>query len=154
MPADDSETALLVFPLSPASSHKSQDGVGTTTPLIPPPFTDKLDLLKMDERWSSQIKGNATEEAKRYCWAMFKYFVNEPHWFSSKIGHSVKLVEVNVWDVECLARASSGGAQEGEGSGRPKPARAETIFEVEVTEDMCNLFGIMHGACAAYLIDQ
>lgn len=128
--------------------------LASTTAFIPPHLSDKLDLSEMDDRWSSQIKGNATEEAKRYCWAMFKYFVNEPHWFSSKIGHSVKLVEVNVWDVEDVTTTSSALAREGEGSGRPKPARAETIFEVEVTGDMCNLFGIMHGACAAYLIDQ
>lgn len=107
----------------------------------------------MDGRWSSQIRGNVSEDAKQYCMAIFKHFVNESHWFGSKIGHSVKLVEVNVWDVED-ASSSSGSPETAEGSGRLKPARAETVFEVKVTEDMCNLFGIMHGACAAYLIDH
>ena len=82
--------------------------------------------------------------------AMFKYFVNEPHWFGSKIGHSVRLVEVNVWDAQDMPSASVSR----EGSGNPRHARAETVFEVDVTKDMCNLFGIMHGACAAYLVDQ
>ncbi|KAF7296246.1 4HBT domain-containing protein [Mycena chlorophos] len=33
------------------------------------------------------------------------------------------------------------------------PARGGRL-EIEVTEQMCNVFGTMHGACAAYLIDH
>ncbi|KAG2013113.1 hypothetical protein CC2G_010053 [Coprinopsis cinerea AmutBmut pab1-1] len=120
----------------------SRSSASNTSKFVPPHYADKLAIP--DEQLCSQIAGNASADTKRFCWSMFKYFVNEPHWFSSKIGHSVNLVEVNVWDVDG-ASAEKGG---------DKPARAETVFEVEVTEDMCNLFGIMHGACAAYLIDH
>ncbi|TFK28957.1 hypothetical protein FA15DRAFT_454849 [Coprinopsis marcescibilis] len=102
---------------------------------IPQHYSDKIPEVDI-----SNTKGNASDETKRFCWGMFKYFVNAPHWFSSRIGHSIQLVEVNVWNLD--------------GKDEDRPASAETVFEVEVTEDMCNLFGILHGACAAYLIDH
>ncbi|GLB34281.1 hypothetical protein LshimejAT787_0111650 [Lyophyllum shimeji] len=55
--------------------------------------------------------------------------------YGADIGHRVKLVEVNVL-------------------GRDKPAAyGETVFEVDMEKDMCNIFGTLHGACAAYIID-
>jgi len=38
--------------------------------------------------------------------------------------------------------------------GRGTPAAcAQTVVEIDVTRDMCNVFGSLHGGCAAYLID-
>ncbi|KAG5731349.1 hypothetical protein E4T56_gene14535, partial [Termitomyces sp. T112] len=51
------------------------------------------------------------------------------------VGQRLKLVEVNVWQRDSQA------------------ATGQTIFEIDVTKDMCNIFGTLHGGCAAYMID-
>ncbi|EAU84248.2 hypothetical protein CC1G_08178 [Coprinopsis cinerea okayama7 len=84
------------------------------------------------------MSGNACDGVKWYCWAVFRHFVGESGtWFASSIGTSVRLVEVNLWSTD----------------GNGKPTKAESVFEVVVTKEMCNPFGILHGACAGYLLD-
>lgn len=104
----------------------------------------------------SKIKGNASDDAKNYVYGIFQRLVGHEPWFNHEIGRRIELREVNIWgDVEL------------------EQAKAETIFQIELTPgappsgwpllilcvdkrctDMCNIFGIMHGGCAAYLIDQ
>ncbi|KAJ6609035.1 hypothetical protein B0H10DRAFT_1954885 [Mycena sp. CBHHK59/15] len=48
----------------------------------------------------------------------------------------VFIVEINVRNVDS-----------------PTAAAAEIVFEIEVTESMCNVFGTMHGGCAAFMVD-
>lgn len=42
------------------------------------------------------------------------------------------------------------GKGEGHSSGAPS---GETVFEIKVERDMCNIYETLHGACAAYMID-
>ncbi|KAJ3522912.1 hypothetical protein NMY22_g11680 [Coprinellus aureogranulatus] len=93
----------------------------------------------MEKSDVSKIKGNANDEAKRYVNGIFQHLVGTSPWFSHEIGGRIELKEVNIWGIP---------------SSKSEPARAQTVFEIEVTPDMCNIFGIMHGGCAAYLIDH
>lgn len=92
----------------------------------------------------SNVKGNASDETKRQVWSTFKYLLGSPGWFNHSIGDSIQCKEVNVWGPKDPSTASPS----------EEAPRAETVFEVEVTPDMCNLFGILHGGCTAYLIDH
>jgi hypothetical protein len=107
----------------------------------------------------SSIKGNAPDDAKNYVYRVFQHLVGHKPRYNHEIGNRIELKEVNIW-----------------GDAGSQSAKAETIFEIEVTPgtlspsivvnkslmlgfdnswvDMCNIFGIMHGGCAAYLIDQ
>ncbi|KAG2013115.1 hypothetical protein CC2G_010055 [Coprinopsis cinerea AmutBmut pab1-1] len=104
---------------------------------IPSIYADKL-RVPHDDPVVSRMSGNACDGVKWYCWAVFRHFVGESGtWFASSIGTSVRLVEVNLWSTD----------------GNGKPTKAESVFEVVVTKEMCNPFGILHGACAGYLLD-
>ncbi|KAJ7060700.1 hypothetical protein C8F01DRAFT_1369646 [Mycena amicta] len=56
-----------------------------------------------------------------------------PSAFARSVGQRSRPLEMNVWE---------------------NPDRAEVVLQVEVTEDMCNAFGTMHGACGAFFIDH
>ncbi|KAJ7935929.1 HotDog domain-containing protein [Mycena leptocephala] len=56
--------------------------------------------------------------------------------YNSEIGRRLKLVELNVWDNASTATAEG-----------------EVVFEFEVTRDMCNLYGLLHGGCAAFILE-
>ncbi|KAJ7739729.1 hypothetical protein B0H14DRAFT_2407665, partial [Mycena olivaceomarginata] len=45
-------------------------------------------------------------------------------------------VELNVWDHPTT-----------------QAAEGEMVFEIEITESMCNVYGTMHGGCVAFLLD-
>lgn len=84
----------------------------------------------------SHIAGNLSDDAKRRGVSAFTYFVSTADKsYGASVGQRLKPVEMNVWK---------------EGSAA---AYGETIFEITVDEDMCNVFGTLHGACAAYIID-
>ncbi|KAF8143510.1 hypothetical protein K438DRAFT_1875861 [Mycena galopus ATCC 62051] len=90
---------------------------------------------------AKQIRGNISDAEKQINANIFAYFctgngVSEFPPFSSEIAGRIKMVELNVWDD--TATMSS---------------EAEVIFETEVTQSMCNVFGTMHGGCAAFILD-
>ncbi|KAJ7321985.1 HotDog domain-containing protein [Mycena albidolilacea] len=58
--------------------------------------------------------------------------------FSSGIGERLRIVELNVWEND---------------HGRARGAEGEVVLEIEVTQSMCNVYGTMHGSCAAYMLD-
>ncbi|KAF4601676.1 hypothetical protein EYR40_004875 [Pleurotus pulmonarius] len=82
-----------------------------------------------------KIKGNLPDAQKQLAANALAYFISTGNTWGADVGQRLNLVEVNILSRE-------GGTQE-----------AQTILEIDVTEEMCNLFGIMHGACAAYLFD-
>ncbi|KAF8076894.1 hypothetical protein FPV67DRAFT_1473057 [Lyophyllum atratum] len=84
----------------------------------------------------SHIRGNVSDDEKRLALKILAHFVStREKSYGADVGQRLKMVEVNVW-------------------GRDSPgAYGETVFEVEVEKDMCNIFGTLHGACAAYMID-
>lgn len=64
----------------------------------------------------SSIKGNAPDDAKNYVYGVFQHLVGHEPRYNHEIGNRIELKEVNIWgDV---------GSQS---------AKAETIFEIEVT---------------------
>ncbi|KAH0588185.1 hypothetical protein H2248_006900 [Termitomyces sp. 'cryptogamus'] len=84
----------------------------------------------------SCVKGNVSEEEKRVALKIFSRFVStHEKSYGADVGQRLKLVEVNVWQRDSQA------------------ATGQTIFEIDVTKDMCNIFGTLHGGCAAYMID-
>jgi hypothetical protein len=85
----------------------------------------------------TNVQGNASDDAKRFTWSLFKLFLGGPEWFGGAAGAHLELVEANIWEETAS-----------------EPAKAQTVFEVEVTKDMCNIFGVLHGACAAFFVDQ
>ncbi|KAJ7190194.1 hypothetical protein GGX14DRAFT_483687 [Mycena pura] len=91
-----------------------------------------------------QIQGNLPAEEKRLNANILGFFltgrggpskVTEPFGFA--IGEKLKIVEMNVWE-----RAGGGDVD------------SQLVVEVEITADMCNVFGAMNGACYAYLLDS
>ncbi|KAJ8698870.1 hypothetical protein PTI98_005532 [Pleurotus ostreatus] len=82
-----------------------------------------------------KIKGNFSDTHKQLSANALAYFVDTGNTWGSGVGQRLNLVEIN------LSKRDAGTLE------------AQTILEIEVTEEMCNVFGIMHGACAAYLFD-
>ncbi|KAK0443911.1 uncharacterized protein EV420DRAFT_1622822 [Desarmillaria tabescens] len=86
----------------------------------------------------STIKGNISDEEKQLGANIFSYFVNSrEESYGAEVGRRLRLVEMNIW-----GRDASGTAAQG-----------QTIFEIDVEKDMCNVYGTLHGACAAYIVD-
>ncbi|KAF7318547.1 hypothetical protein HMN09_00364900 [Mycena chlorophos] len=86
--------------------------------------------------WSRDIRGNPPQADKDLIASVFAFFIQGgimPEAFGKDVGARVKMVEMNV-------------VEDGRGT--------EGFWEVEVTQDMCNAFGTMHGACAAFLVDH
>ncbi|KAJ7589106.1 hypothetical protein C8J56DRAFT_739915, partial [Mycena floridula] len=90
------------------------------------------------------ISGNLPDEEKQLAVNVFKYFVcscsNDVNSYGVGIGRRLKVVEMNVLGS-------------GRPSGRPETVQGQTVCEILVESDMCNIFGTLHGACAAYLVD-
>ncbi|KAF5388063.1 hypothetical protein D9615_000769 [Tricholomella constricta] len=84
----------------------------------------------------SHIEGNVSDEEKRLALKIFANFVStHDKSYGADVGQRLKMVAVNVW-------------------GKDSPAASgETVFEIDVERDMCNIFGTLHGACAAYMVD-
>ncbi|KAK0190366.1 hypothetical protein F5146DRAFT_1043953, partial [Armillaria mellea] len=71
----------------------------------------------------SSIEGNIPLAQKQRCAEIFAHFIGQP--------------------------ATSFGAA----IGRDLRLAMVNVCEIEVTRDMCNVYGTLHGGCAAYLID-
>ncbi|CAK5274755.1 unnamed protein product [Mycena citricolor] len=94
----------------------------------------------------AQIRGNAPASAKRVNANLLAYFtsgsgpgskIDAP--FAKAVGGQLRLAQVDVFrDV----------FEDGEN------VRCRVVVEVEVSENMCNLYGTMHGGCAAYVVDN
>ncbi|KAJ7645042.1 HotDog domain-containing protein [Mycena polygramma] len=91
---------------------------------------------------ATQIRGNISGAEKQLCANVFAFYttgsgisrISES--FGSEIAGRLRIVELNVRDD-----ASTGIAE------------SEMVTEIEVTENMCNVFSTMHGGCAAFLLD-
>ncbi|KIM36045.1 hypothetical protein M413DRAFT_78749, partial [Hebeloma cylindrosporum] len=86
---------------------------------------------------TSSIQGNASVEVKQICIELFRFFISTTgNSYGADVGQRLKLVEINIW-----------------GEGGTKAASAQTVVEITIEKDMCNVFGTLHGACAAYIVD-
>ncbi|KAJ7078231.1 hypothetical protein C8R43DRAFT_940188 [Mycena crocata] len=87
-----------------------------------------------------QIRGNCSDAEKQLNANIITFFLTGegpskvPHPFAREHGHRPRITELNVWE---------NGAH----------TESEIVLEVAVTEDMCNVFGSMHGAYGIYLLD-
>ncbi|KAF5371138.1 hypothetical protein D9758_004298 [Tetrapyrgos nigripes] len=82
------------------------------------------------------IRGNVSDQSKRLALNIFSHFIGaKEQSFGAEVGQRLKLVEMNVW------------VRNG------KASQAQTVFEITVQKDMCNIFGTLHGACATYIVD-
>ncbi|KAJ7186889.1 HotDog domain-containing protein [Mycena filopes] len=87
-----------------------------------------------------QITGNVSDAVKQLTADALAYFttgsgiarVKEP--FGGAVGNRLRIISLNVLD--------DGGK-----------AAGEAVYEIEVTPDMCNVFGTLHGACATFILD-
>ncbi|KAH9482268.1 hypothetical protein JR316_0004366 [Psilocybe cubensis] len=83
----------------------------------------------------SHIDGNASTEAKRFGLAILHLFIGTKSTsFGADIGQYMNWTEMNIHK-------------------QGQYTFAETVFEVTVYQDMCNIHRILHGACAAYIVD-
>jgi hypothetical protein len=104
---------------------------------------------------ASNIAGNLSLDQKQLCANVLSYFVIEGNAFGCEIGKRMRLVETNV-----IKSPEKGG-----------PLRGRTVCEIQVERgkiflsslqhqktltciDMCNIYGVLHGGCAAYMIDS
>ncbi|KAJ6461374.1 hypothetical protein C8R45DRAFT_1028178 [Mycena sanguinolenta] len=128
----------------------------TVTPMSPSPsVTDWVDPTLLPDDPASRaslaaqgIAGNVPAYAKQLvCNVFFTYGVGERDQFGYAVGRATRFVEMSVRPVEGEAQAESG---------RTKTQRMEavTVAEVAVTKQMLNGAGMLHGACATYLIDN
>ncbi|KAJ7501720.1 HotDog domain-containing protein [Mycena galericulata] len=91
---------------------------------------------------AKKIRGNISDDEKQVNANVLAYFntgsgVSRNTPFSSEIGVRLKILELKLWENK------SNGADE-----------SEVVLEIEVTENMCNVYGTMHGGCAAYILDS
>ncbi|KAJ6526667.1 hypothetical protein B0H19DRAFT_1196747 [Mycena capillaripes] len=104
--------------------------------------TFQRSLPKAPTQDVKQIRGNISDDEKQINANVFSYFctgsqISRFQPFSTDIAERIKMVELNVRD-----NASTGTPE------------SECVFEIEVTKDMCNIFGTMHGGCAAFILDS
>ncbi|KAJ6479442.1 HotDog domain-containing protein [Mycena vitilis] len=88
---------------------------------------------------AAQIRGNVSDSEKELLANLFAFYttgsgISRCIPFGSEVSGRLKIVELNVRDD---------GAS----------AQSELIAEIQVTENMCNVYGTMHGGCAAFLLD-
>ncbi|KDQ64056.1 hypothetical protein JAAARDRAFT_117989 [Jaapia argillacea MUCL 33604] len=92
------------------------------------------------------IKGNISEGDKQLNVNVLAHFVSGGKQFGVGVGRGVRLVEIWIGD-------GVGGGESGMEVEVGKAKEARTVCEIVVTEEMANLFGVLHGACAAYIVD-
>ncbi|KAJ6557718.1 hypothetical protein B0H19DRAFT_1148399, partial [Mycena capillaripes] len=98
-------------------------------------------LPKSPHADATQIRGNLSDTDKQIIANVFAYFttgsgISRFPPFNNEVARGFKIVELNLWD-----NSSS------------ETAESEMLLEIEITEKMCNVYGTMHGGCAAYLLD-
>ncbi|KAJ7749940.1 hypothetical protein B0H16DRAFT_863291 [Mycena metata] len=113
----------------------------TTTSMTAPWETFQRSLPQASNVDVRQIRGNISDAEKQINANVLAYFttgsgVSPFPPFGSEIAGRLRIVELNVWD-----NASTGSAE------------SEVVLEIEVTESMCNVYGTMHGGCAAFILD-
>ncbi|KAJ7086253.1 HotDog domain-containing protein [Mycena epipterygia] len=109
--------------------------------MAPPWESFQRSLPKAPHADVKQIRGNISDAEKQVNANVLAYFttgsgLSPASPFCSDIGGRLRIVELNVWDNEATGTAES-----------------QVVLEIEVTESMSNVYGTMHGGCAAYMLD-
>ncbi|KAI0690852.1 HotDog domain-containing protein [Cytidiella melzeri] len=80
------------------------------------------------------VRGNVSDDA-RNAMAKWSNFMCDTHYFGNDMVQRLVAVEMNVSEVD-------------------DRKKAKMVFELDVTEDLCNAIGSLHGGCTAALVDQ
>jgi len=105
--------------------------INTLTPVLDPVAWFRS--LPPAPGWdASKIEGNISLEDKQLNANVLGYFMAQPPWFGSSI--RVTPIKINVYFD-------------------PGETRAESECEILVTQEMCNVYKTVHGACHALLVD-
>ncbi|KAK7453558.1 hypothetical protein VKT23_001443 [Stygiomarasmius scandens] len=116
-----------------SANHNHNNALSSDSPLLSLPSFPPLPGPRVDV---SQIRGNVSDQSKRLAVNIFSHFIGaKEQSFGAEVGQRLRLVEMNVW------------VRNG------KASQAQTVFEITVAKDMCNIFGTLHGACATYIVD-
>lgn len=102
----------------------------------------------------SNIRGNVDTEVKQICAGILEFFVNTPEGkvYGAQVGKRLKFAEINVWGEGAACNAQTVLKITVEKGKQMHTARFSRVLQQSVV-DMCNTFGVLHGACAAYMID-
>jgi len=94
----------------------------------------------------AQIETNDEPETVKQAMLTFDSFIrNGPYFAVQTVGKYIKTTGVILGDEEDKPDAPGDGG---------KLQRMKFVATIDVNKDMCNKFGIMHGACTAYLLDS
>jgi hypothetical protein len=101
------------------------------------------------------IKGNLTLEQKQLCANILEYFVVAGNAYGSEVGKRIQLVEINVTKEDGRGVQGRTVCEVEVAKGETRNALRRLMFAQMVanSKDMCNIYGTLHGGCAAYLID-
>ncbi|KIK52996.1 hypothetical protein GYMLUDRAFT_49574 [Collybiopsis luxurians FD-317 M1] len=100
----------------------------------------------------AHMQGNLPLKLKEENERFFRHFVGTPQTsFGASIGNALQLVQCDIFLPRGEAILEGKSAEEVQKL--KKSAESQTICEIDVTKDMCNIYGTLHGGCAAYLID-
>ncbi|KAF9534660.1 hypothetical protein CPB83DRAFT_755298 [Crepidotus variabilis] len=90
------------------------------------------------------VKGNAPRDTIRACLSVFRYMAStEDRSYGAAVGRRLKMAEIKIK----FSEAGSSNLPAG------RAVSAQTTCEILVYKDMCNVFGTLHGGCAAYMTD-
>ncbi|KAJ3755383.1 hypothetical protein EV360DRAFT_85961 [Lentinula raphanica] len=97
----------------------------------------------------AHIQGNLPMAMKEENERFFRHFVGTPSTsYGADVGKQIKLTGANV-----SLPVDLDGKTEAEIAAAKKGAEIETVCEIEITKEMCNIYGTLHGGCAAYIVD-
>ena len=104
----------------------------------------------------STIKGNVSDDLKRLGQAAWDFFVStEDKSFGANIGQRLKFAEMNIWGEKGLSYAETVCyITIDKGIISILSITPYSCADLLLTQDLCNIFGTLHGACAAYIVDQ
>ncbi|KXN81848.1 hypothetical protein AN958_03617 [Leucoagaricus sp. SymC.cos] len=101
-----------------------------------------------------QIRGNSSEKLKALAHTIFFHFIDaKGKSFGADVGRRLKFTEINISGFEDSALSGDSGLGLGKKRQSGNKVSVETVFEMMVDRDMCNVHGTLHGGCAAYLVD-
>ncbi|EKM79759.1 hypothetical protein AGABI1DRAFT_72372, partial [Agaricus bisporus var. burnettii JB137-S8] len=99
--------------------------------------TNESHHLFEEVRVEENIGGNAPKKIKSLAAEVFWHFVDaKGSSYGVETGRKLRFTEINIKNHK----------------GRDD-LTVETVFEVVVDRDMCNIHGTLHGSCAAYFVD-
>ncbi|XP_006456934.1 hypothetical protein AGABI2DRAFT_212153, partial [Agaricus bisporus var. bisporus H97] len=105
-------------------------------------------------RVEENIGGNAPKKIKSLAAAVFWHFVDaKGSSYGVETGRKLRFTEINISGDHQSFSTEARDTQLIENHKGRDDLTVETVFEVVVDRDMCNIHGTLHGSCAAYFVD-